>query len=75
MHSLPKPDLEIVLPVHNEGESIEAVISEMYAVLSAHLRVKFIVCEDGSKDDTKGILCQLSKQVPMTLIMSDERYQ
>ena len=40
------PELEILLPVHNEGESIEATLREIYSVIGASVPMRFIVCED-----------------------------
>ena len=31
------PEIEILLPVHNEGESIEAVMRELYAEISPRI--------------------------------------
>jgi glycosyltransferase involved in cell wall biosynthesis len=67
------PELEILLPVHNEAESIEATIREWSSGLPREIRFGFIVCEDGSKDDTKPILRRLSTEIPMRLNLSDER--
>ena len=50
------PELDIVLPVHNEGDTIEATLREWFAELSPRLALTFIVCEDGSTDDTKAVL-------------------
>ena len=66
-------ELEILLPVHNEGESIERVIREIYASIGSWLPMRFIVCEDGSTDDTKPTLARLAKELPIHLMMSDER--
>ena len=41
-------ELEVLLPVHNEAETIEATIREIYAEFSPKLRMRFIVSEDGS---------------------------
>ncbi len=49
-------DLQIIMPVHNEGESIEATLQEWYDELSPRLSIQFIVCEDGSRDNTKEVL-------------------
>jgi len=68
-----EPELEILLPVHNEADSIEATIREIYEVLSPQASLRFLICEDGSRDNTKGILRGLSQSVPMSLILSDER--
>jgi glycosyltransferase involved in cell wall biosynthesis len=67
------PELEILLPVHNEAESIEATVRELNAQLPSYVNFSFIICEDGSKDDTKAILRRLSQEIPMRLNMSDER--
>lgn len=66
-------DLEVFLPVHNEAESIEATIREIYAELSSRLRVDFIICEDGSRDNTKQILRSLANDLPLRLNISDAR--
>ena len=67
------PELEILLPVHNEAESIEATIREIYAELSPGANVGFIVCEDGSKDNTREILRSLAKELPLRLNLSPAR--
>jgi dolichol-phosphate mannosyltransferase len=70
---MPIPDVEVLLPVHNEAESIEATIREIHTELSARINVGFIVCEDGSKDNTKEILRNLATELPLRLNLSDER--
>jgi dolichol-phosphate mannosyltransferase len=67
------PEIEILLPVHNEAESIESTIREIYGVVSPQVAVRFIICEDGSADDTKKVLMRLAGSLPLKLIMSDER--
>jgi glycosyltransferase involved in cell wall biosynthesis len=67
-----KPELEVLLPVHNEADSIESTVREIYEVLSLQVSLRFIICEDGSVDDTKDILRELSKSLPMNLILSEE---
>jgi glycosyltransferase involved in cell wall biosynthesis len=66
-------DVEVLLPVHNEGESIEATIRGIYTELSKVVNAGFIVCEDGSKDNTKQVLRQLATEMPMRLNLSDAR--
>ena len=67
------PEIEILLPVYNEGACIEQVIREIYDDFSKKLRCQFIICEDGSKDNTKEVIIKLSKEIPMKLVMSPER--
>jgi glycosyltransferase involved in cell wall biosynthesis len=66
-------ELQILLPVHNEAESIESTIKEIYDELSKKVSIEFLICEDGSVDDTKNVLRRISKIYPLKLIMSDER--
>lgn len=67
------PDIEILLPVHNEAGSIECTIREIHAELSPRLNIGFIICEDGSKDNTKEILRNLAEELPLRLNLSDAR--
>ena len=66
-------DIEVLLPVHNEAETIEATIGEMCAELSRLVRVRFIVCEDGSTDRTREALARLPSAVPAKMILSEAR--
>lgn len=65
--------MEVLLPVHNEGGSIEDTIRTMYVELTKVACVGFIVCEDGSKDNTKEVLRRLANELPMRLNLSDAR--
>jgi len=70
---MPNPDLEVLLPVHNEAESIEGTVREIYSELSRKVNLGFIICEDGSKDNTQEILRRLAKELPMRLNLSEGR--
>jgi dolichol-phosphate mannosyltransferase len=70
---VPPFEVEVLLPVHNEGESIEATIRGMFTELSRIARTRFIVCEDGSRDNSKQVLRELAQQVPIRLNLSDAR--
>ena len=67
------PELEILLPVHNEAESIETTIREIYDEISPKVNVGFIICEDGSRDNTQQILKNLARELPLRLNLSSER--
>jgi dolichol-phosphate mannosyltransferase len=67
------PALEILLPVHNEAGGIEAIVREIYDEISPQVSVRYLICEDGSTDNTREILHCLSQSIPMNLIFSDER--
>ena len=66
-------EVEVLLPVHNEGESIESTIRGIYGELSEVARTGFIVCEDGSRDNSKRVLTDLAQQLPIGLNLSDAR--
>lgn len=70
---MPPVDVEVLLPVHNEGQSIEATIRGIHAELSKVVSLSFIVCEDGSRDNTKDVLRKLAAELPIRLNLSDER--
>ena len=67
--------VQIVLPVHNEAGSIGAVLREFYQVVTRDtgLTIQFVVCEDGSTDDTVAKLEALKKELPIHLISGKER--
>lgn len=66
-------EVEVLLPVHNEGESIEATIRGIHSELSSAASTGFIVCEDGSRDKSKEILRRLAGELPIRLNLSDKR--
>ena len=47
-----RPKLDLVMPVHNEGGAIERTLRERYAELSPAVDLRFIIAEDGSRDNT-----------------------
>jgi dolichol-phosphate mannosyltransferase len=66
-------NVEVLLPVHNEGESIETTLRAIYAELSSQVSLGFIVCEDGSRDNSRQVLRKLALEFPMRLNLSDAR--
>jgi dolichol-phosphate mannosyltransferase len=71
MHS----PIDIVLPVHNESESIGSTLKEFHRVVSFEtgIPIRFIVCEDGSRDNTVEVLQQLSQELPILLLTDKMR--
>jgi len=64
-----------VLPAHNEGPAIEKTLREFCEVVAVRdgIPVRFVVCEDGSTDDTVEIVTKLSEDLPILLISSQDR--
>ncbi len=65
--------LQILLPIYNESESIRATVLEIHAVLKPIVDHEFLLCEDGSTDNTKEVLRELATEVPARLELGEER--
>jgi glycosyltransferase involved in cell wall biosynthesis len=68
-----RPKLDLVMPVHNEGGAIERTLREWYAELSPAVDLRFVIAEDGSRDNTKDVLRKLAKELPMHLDIAEQR--
>lgn len=68
-----RPDVSLVIPVHNEAQAIERVITEFYEEIGRKIPLEIIISEDGSSDGTKEVLVELSHKIPLKLSFSDER--
>lgn len=62
--------LDIVLPAHNEGASIGETLTEFYDVAAKKhgQKIRFIVAEDGSKDNTVEVVQKTAETIPIKLI-------
>jgi glycosyltransferase involved in cell wall biosynthesis len=67
------PEVEVLLPIHNEAESIEQTLQEIYQVVSPCASMRFLLCEDGSSDGTQEILGRLAGTLPMRVFHGFER--
>src|SRR5262245_14720121 len=67
--------IDVVLPVHNEGISIAPTLHEFHRVVMREGRqpIRFVVCEDGSTDDTVTVLQNLALELPLKLISDPVR--
>jgi glycosyltransferase involved in cell wall biosynthesis len=67
----PEPaTIDVVLPVYNEGASIAATLREFHLVvmLEGGQPIRFVVCEDGSSDNSASVLQNLATELPLKLI-------
>src|SRR5438046_10340530 len=71
-----KPELggvSLVFPVRNESFMIEMTLRNYSSELQPRIAdFELIVAEDGSTDDTKGVLERLEKELSIRLFTSDE---
>lgn len=65
---------QILMPVHNEGETIESTVREWYdSCNQLNINPVFIISEDGSQDDTVNKIQELSHIYEIKLITSANR--
>lgn len=68
------PLLDVIVPVHNEEESVESLLVELSQSLDQHLvSYRLIVCEDGSTDKTLSRVEEISKRLPIQVVTGPER--
>ncbi len=67
--------IDIVVPAHNEGASIGSTLRDFYQKVAgeAGIAIRFVVCEDGSTDNTVEVLHELAKKIPIQLISDPKR--
>ena len=56
-------DLSVVIPVHNEEESIGSLIDEITTALSEKYQHEIIVVDDGSTDNTLDVLLKIKENL------------
>lgn len=65
--------LYIIIPAYNEEENIRNVIEEWYPIVETHKadgESRLLIIDDGSKDETYSILCEVKKSCPLLDIIS-----
>lgn len=65
-----KPDLAVIVPVHNERDNLESLIGEIRAALKGVTRdFEIIYVDDGSSDDTLKTLVRLQQDCPQLRVL------
>src|SRR5438093_253174 len=66
------PQFAIVMPVHNEENAIAEVVNEVYDKLGKNTTCSFeiVLSEDGSKDNTRDVIIDLSGKIPLKASLS-----
>ena len=68
-----KPEICIVLPAHNEADTIRSIVINYFDEIATKLPSKLFVAEDGSNDQTPFILSSLAKELPISVISDPRR--
>lgn len=69
-----KPHFSIVLPAHNEGENLPDVLRDLKLSLEkAEISSEIIVVDNGSADNTWGVIETLKKEMPDLKILKIEK--
>jgi glycosyltransferase involved in cell wall biosynthesis len=66
-------NLEILMPAHNEAESLSKLIPEIDNNIKGKIDYSMIICEDGSTDDTLNVIEEFKKNYPIKLISSKNK--
>ena len=69
------PAIDVLLPAHNEAESISGTLREFHRVAAElhGISIRFVVSEDGSTDGTPEVLRQLGDELPIKLLSDPVR--
>ena len=65
--------LQILMPVHNEGKYIKNHITKVNNILKKKIKFSFLICEDGSSDNTVEILKKLKKKFKIRVLSKKEK--
>ena len=66
-------EISVLMPVHNEGETIGKTTLGFYETISVRMPVEIVLSEDGSTDNTKKVIASLSQKMPLKAILSPIR--
>ena len=66
-------NLQILMPAHNEANSIGNQISKIDKILKKKIRFSFLICEDGSDDETLKILNKLKRKFKIHIISKKKK--
>ena len=66
-------NLQILMPAHNEANSIGSQISKIDKILKKKIRFSFLICEDGSDDETLKILNKLKRKFKIHIISKKKK--
>ena len=65
--------LQILMPAHNEGKNIKNHLIKVNNILKKKIKFSFLICEDGSSDNTLDILKKLKKKFKIRILSKKEK--
>ncbi len=65
--------LQILMPAYNEGKNIKNHITKVNNILKKKIKFSFLICEDGSSDNTLEILNKLKKKFKIRILSKKEK--
>jgi len=65
-----RPDLSLVIPVHNEIDNLAPLIDEIHQALEGVCEFEVIYVNDGSDDNTAEKLLEISQQTPRLRVLT-----
>lgn len=68
-----RAEIAVLMPVHNEAETIEESVTEFYDVISRRMPLELVLSEDGSTDTTESVIEELSGRIPLKAVLSTSR--
>jgi dolichol-phosphate mannosyltransferase len=68
-----KAEIAVLMPIHNEAETIEESVMEFYKVINPKMPVELVLSEDGSTDNTENVIERLSGKIPLKAVLSTSR--
>ena len=63
-----KVDLEILMPAHNEAKTIKKHIIKIDNIIRKKINFSFLICEDGSSDNTLQILRKIKNKYKIKIL-------
>tara|TARA_B100001057_G_scaffold96249_1_gene92814 strand:- start:1146 stop:1829 length:684 start_codon:yes stop_codon:yes gene_type:complete len=61
------------MPAHNEGKNIKNLITKVNNILKKKIKFSFLICEDGSSDNTLKVLKKLKKKFKIRILSKKEK--
>ena len=65
--------LQILMPAHNEGKHIKNHIIKVNNILKKKIKFSFLICEDGSSDNTLETLKKMEKKFKIRILSKKEK--